>query len=105
MIVGLYRPLLPPKFEKAMATEMAVMVVWGHNNADFCCVFFNLMFNDCDELNEKGISGVIPEIFFYLPIAPIPNSIDFISFLLKLSYPGLRATGCFSKPRNLCLFQ
>ena len=46
VIAGLYRPLLPPKFEKAMATEMAVMVVWGHNNADFCCVFFYLMFND-----------------------------------------------------------
>ena len=24
---GLYRPLLPPKFETAMATEVAVMVV------------------------------------------------------------------------------
>ena len=27
VIVGPYRPLLPPKFETAMATEVAVMVV------------------------------------------------------------------------------
>ena len=30
-----------PKFETAMTTKMAVMVVWGHKNADFCSVCFN----------------------------------------------------------------
>ena len=27
-----------PKFETAVTTKLAVMVVWGHINADFCCV-------------------------------------------------------------------
>ena len=44
VIVGLYRPLLPPKFETAMTTGMAVMVAWGHEGADFYCASFHQMF-------------------------------------------------------------